>query len=152
MKYQICENNIDNIKTECLVMFTKEINQLNFNLNIVPSSLHLYMKEILDNSKFSGKYKETLFSYIPIKSSVKSLLIIGIGDPEKLSKKRFNNVLKLFLVSLKKFKFKNISIKTNDLCYLIDNEQDVSEKNYVYEEIVKHIAYDNYNFSKYKSC
>jgi len=152
MKYTIYNEDINQINTECLVIFSKTSDIETFNFDLLTKSLSNYVKEVFAGKHFCGKYKESFFSYVTSnKNNIKYLLMIGLGEDDRLDKDKLSTLIKIFIDEIKKKKIEKISLNLSDLLIAKKEKNNIFEKKYIYEQVVKSIEYNFYDFSYYKS-
>jgi len=148
MQYKVYDNNINELKTECLILFINNTKKNLFDFSLLPDNLYENIKNILKTSNFSGEYKDILFSYLP-NDNIKSILFIGLGNIDEINRLQFKKTLKKIIINIKKYKFEKIAININEL--LLNRNSKLFSENSIYKDVVESIEYENYEFNNYKS-
>ena len=53
MKYTTYENNINESKSECLILFTQAVSKKTFNFDLITNEMKIFLEDAFNNSIFS---------------------------------------------------------------------------------------------------
>lgn len=101
--------------------------------------------ELINQGDFSGKFKETTLIYTLGKIPAKYLLLIGLGEKEKLSTDRLRELSALIVRTAKKYKAKSVTS-----CLFGQNHPNIGSQKAV-QPFVEGAYLGNYHFNGYSS-
>ena len=93
MDFLLANPPIETLETECLIVAVFENEQLSHAAQTLDSLTDGVISKILQRGDIKGKVAETLLvNYLPNKS-IKRALLVGLGDADKLSAKKFRKAV-----------------------------------------------------------
>ncbi len=104
MDYSIESIAPDKLQTECLIIGVFENGQYTQMANVINRRLNNLLDQLFEQGDISGKNGETtLINHLP-DSPIKRLLITGLGETEKISRKSFRKALSSSIKKLRNSK------------------------------------------------
>jgi len=114
MDYSIESTASDKLQTECLIIGVFENGQYTQTANAINSHLNNLIDKLIEQGDVNGKNGETLLiNYIP-GSPIKRLLITGLGEIDKISRKTFRKALSSAIKTLRNSKLKSATSALHD--------------------------------------
>ncbi len=107
MDYSIESTATDKLQSECLILGVFENGQYTPSANILNRRLNNLLDTLFDQGDISGKNGETLLINYLADSPIKRLLITGLGEADKISRKSFRKALSSAIKALRGSRLKS---------------------------------------------
>ncbi len=121
MDYSIETSALDKQQTDCIIVGIYENQQLSPSADSIDKLNQGVISQLIERGDIKGKNSETLLiNHLP-NSSIERILLIGLGEKEKLTAKLYRKALSSAVTALKSLKIKSAC------CTLVDIE--IKDKN-----------------------
>lgn len=145
MDYSIETLALDKQQTDCVIVGLYENQQLTPSALAIDELNQSIITQLIDRGDISGKNAETLLiNYLP-NSTTKRILLVGLGEKEKLTAKLFRKALSSAITALKALKIKTAS------CTLVDAEIKDLDSTWKTRQIIEVFNDAIYQFQQTKS-
>lgn len=145
MDYSIETLALDKQQTDCVIVGLYENQQLTPSALAIDELNQGIITQLIDRGDISGKNAETLLiNYLP-NSTTKRILLVGLGEKEKLTAKLFRKALSSAITALKALKIKTAS------CTLVDAEIKDLDSTWKTRQIIEVFNDAIYQFQQTKS-
>ncbi len=115
MDYSIETLALDKLETDCIIVGLYENQQLSSSAKIIDSLNQGLINSFIARGDIKGKHSETLLiNHLP-ESSVSRILIVGLGDKEKLSPKLYRKALSSAIANIKTANLNSIACTLADI-------------------------------------
>jgi len=108
MDYSIETFAFDKIQTECLVVGVYENKTLSPSAIAVDKLLQGIITQVIERGDLTGKNSETLWLNPIPNSTIERILIVGLGDKDKVTPKLYRKALSSVITTLKSTKIKSV--------------------------------------------
>ncbi|MFK5947895.1 MAG: leucyl aminopeptidase, partial [Methylococcales bacterium] len=124
MDYSIETLALDKQQTDCIIVGIYENQQLSTSANSIDKLNQDIITQLIERGDIKGKNAETLLiNHLP-NSSIKRILVIGLGEKEKITAKLYRKALSSAIKAVKAIKVKSatctlidIEVKDQDTCW-----------------------------------
>jgi leucyl aminopeptidase len=114
MDYSIETLALDKLETDCMIVGVYDNQLLSPSAKIIDTLNQGLISQLIDRGDIKGKNAETLMlNYLP-NSSIQRVLLVGLGDQEKLSAKLYRKALSAAISSLKTLKIDSLCCSLAD--------------------------------------
>ncbi|MEJ2543985.1 MAG: M17 family peptidase N-terminal domain-containing protein, partial [Calditrichaceae bacterium] len=120
----------------------KELDSNISNLKFLGPDNTSLIKKVIDSTDFTGELKQNLLLYPSADTTIKRLLLVGYGKPEKIDNEKMREIGFVIGKKQKDVKAKNIHI-------VIDNR--LNDKLNMIKAIAEGFIYSKYSFNEFKS-
>ncbi len=145
MDYSIETLALDKQQTDCIIVGIYENQQLSPSAEVIDNLNQGLISQLIKRGDITGKNADTLLiNYLP-NSSIDRILLVGLGEKEKLTAKLFRKVLSSTITELKALKIKSV------VCTLIDIEIKNCDNTWKARQIIEVFNDSVYQFSETKS-
>jgi len=115
MDYSIETLALDKQQTDCMIVGLYENQQLSPSAIVIDTLNHGVIKQLIERGDINGKNAETLLiNHLP-NSSIKRILLVGLGEKEKLTAKLYRKALSSAITALKALKIKSACCTLADI-------------------------------------
>ena len=145
MDYLLANTPLESLQTECLIIAVFQDQQLSSEAKALDTLTNGLISSVVERGDIQGKVADTLLiTYLP-NSSINRVLLVGLGEADKLSAKDYRKALAATASALKSTKI------TSAVCCLAENN--VQNKNCTWKarQIIEAIDAAFYQFSECKS-
>ena len=145
MDYSIETLALDKLQTDCLIIGVYENQQMSPSAIAIDELNQGLITQLIKRGDVTGKNAETLLiNYLP-NSSVDRIILVGLGEKEKLTAKLFRKALSSAITAVKALKIKSAS------CSLVDIEIKGDDSSWKARQIVEIFNDAVYQFTETKS-
>ncbi len=114
MDYSIESSALDKLQSDCIIIGIFENQQLSTSVSFFSNATQEIITKLIERGDIKGKNAETLLlNYIP-DSSIKRILLLGLGEKNKITAKLYRKALASAISVIKKSQIKTVH------CALID--------------------------------
>ena len=148
MNYSIASNPIETLTQDCLIVGIYNNQQLTPTAERFDETAHGIIRSIIERGDIAGKINDTLLLTIMPNTSVKRLLLVGLGEQKPLTAKQFRKVSATAINALKKLPIKTVAVSLGE-CAVED--ADLTWKTRQIIEVFSDALYQ-FNTCKSKPC
>ena len=123
MEYSIETLPFDKVQSECIVVGIYQDQQLTTSAATVDGLLQGIITKVIERGDISGKNSETLLINPILDSSIERILLVGLGDKDKMTRKLYRKVLTSAISAIKTTKIKSVCCALNDIPVSDSDEQ-----------------------------
>jgi len=145
MDYLLANTPLDSLATECLIVAVYENKQLSPSASTLDSLTDGLITKIIERGDIKGKVADALLiNYLP-KTDIKRVLLVGLGDADKLTAKDFRKAVNSAAKTL------NSTSISNAVCCLTENNVNNQDRTWNARQIVEAFDASLYQFDACKS-
>ncbi len=145
MDYSIETLAFDKQQTDCVIISVYENKQLSPSAESVDKISQGFITQQIERGDIKGKNAETvLFNYIP-DSTIQRILVVGLGEKDKLTAKLFRKALKSAITAIKALSIQSVN------CALIDSDVKNKDNQWKVRQIVEVFNDGLYKYDETKS-
>ena len=145
MEYSIETLPFDKVQSECIVVGIYQDQQLTTSAAMVDGQLQGIITKVIERGDISGKSSETLLINPILDSSIERILLVGLGDKNKITRKLYRKALASAISALKTTKIKSAC------CALIDIKVSESDEQWKTRQIIEVFNDAIYQYKKTKT-
>ncbi len=145
MDYSIETLALDKLETDCIIIGIYEHQQLSPSAALCNSLTNNVITQLIERGDISGKNAETLLiNYIP-ESTINRILVVGLGEKNKITAKLYRKALASAISTIKSAKIKSAC------CSLIDVEVKNNTEQWKARQIIEIFHDAIYQYQETKS-
>ncbi len=145
MDYSIESLSVDKLQTQCLIVGIYTHQSLTPAALEVDRNTHQLISNLLERGDIKGKNSEVLLVNVVPDSQIERLLIVGLGDADKISPKLYRKALAAAVKTLKTTSIQSVA------CTLAEMEVPDCDWQWKVRQIVEIFEAELYQFSETKS-
>jgi leucyl aminopeptidase len=145
MDYLLANTPLESLATECLIVAVYEGTQLSASANTLDSLTDGLIINIVERGDIKGKVADTLLISYLTKTEIKRVLLVGLGDKNKLSAKDFRKAINSAAKTLA------ASSISNATCCLTENKVSNQDRTWNARQIVESFDASLYRADSCKS-
>ena len=123
MEYSIETLPFDKVQSECIVVGIYQDQQLTSSATTIDSLLQGIISKVIERGDISGKNSETLLINPILDSSIERILLVGLGNKDKMTRKLYRKALTSAISAIKTTKIKSVCCALNDIPVSNSDEQ-----------------------------
>ncbi len=123
MEYSIETLAFDKVQTECIIVGIYNNQQFSPSATSVDSLLQGIITKIVERGDISGKNSETLLINPILDSSIERILLVGLGEKDKITRKLYRKALTSAITAIKSTKIKSACCTLIDVTVSDSDEQ-----------------------------
>jgi len=131
MEYSIETLPFDKVQTECIVVGIYQDQQLTPSATTVDGLLQGIISKVIERGDISGKNSETLLINPILDNSIERILLVGLGNKDKITRKLYRKALVSAITTIKATKIKSAC------CALTDTDVADSDEQWKTRQIVE---------------
>jgi leucyl aminopeptidase len=145
MDYSIETLSLDKLETECVIVGIYTNQQLTPSATLIDNHTHQLISNLLERGDIKGKNSETLLINVVPDSRLERILIVGLGDADKISPKLYRKALAAAIKVIKTIPINSVA------CALADVELKNHHWQWKTRQIIEIFNDALYQFSETKS-
>ena len=146
MDYSIESVTLDKLQSDCLVVGIYENQQLSPTATLLDGLFNGLISKLITRGDIKGKNAETLLINNLPDSTIERVILVGLGQRGKLSRKQFRKAMAAVSKTLKECKIIHAS------CALLDVEIEKADPQWLARQIVEVVNDGLYQYSTTKQC
>ncbi len=145
INYQAVQTQPENTKTACLAVGIYRSRKLSLAAEIIDQTTKGYLRRLLQHGDFDGTPGKTLTLYNVPNIQAKRLMLVGCGQPKKLTLKEYQTIQAAFAKAVARLKV------SDAVSFLVEIESKHLDKRTAYQHAVLDCSHALYQFIEFKN-